>query len=47
MEIDYIIFNIASYMFRPLIVAIFREMFFEGMLHRTSLKMAKISGRNM
>jgi len=27
----FIIFSVARYMFRPSIVAIFREMFFEGM----------------
>jgi hypothetical protein len=47
MEIYYIIINVAPYMFRPLIVAIFREEFFEGYRYITSLKMAKIGGRNM
>jgi len=29
----YIIINVAYYMFRPLIVAIFREVFFEGYMY--------------
>ena len=33
MKIYYIIISIASYTFRPPIVAIFREVFFEGILH--------------
>jgi len=33
MEIYYIIINVACYMFRPLVVAIFREVSFEGYIH--------------
>ena len=35
MKIYYIIISIASYTFRLPIVAIFREVFFEGILHWT------------
>jgi len=31
----FIIFSVASYMFRPPVVAIFRKVLFEGILHRT------------
>jgi hypothetical protein len=33
MKIYYIVISTASYTFRPLIVTIFREVFFEGILH--------------
>jgi len=42
MYIYYIITSIASYMFRPPIVAIFREVFCEGILHRTLKKFTNI-----
>ena len=35
MLVGYITISVASYTFRPLIVAIFREVFSEGVLHRT------------
>jgi len=55
MEIYYIIINVAYYMVRALIVAIFRDAFFEvyiyiylyKYIYITSLKMATISGQNM
>jgi len=35
MQIYYIVINTAYYMFRPPTVAIFREVFFGGILYRT------------
>ena len=47
MEIYYTVISVACYMFRPPIVAIFKEVFFGGYIYITFLKLAKISGRNM
>ena len=37
----FIIISVAIYVFRPRIVAIFKEVFFEGILHRTLEKIHK------
>ena len=43
MLVCYIIMSVASYMFRPLIVAIFREGFLEGILQRTLKEFTNIT----
>jgi len=40
----FIIFSVACYVFRPYIVAIFREVFFQGILHRTLKQCKSIEG---
>jgi len=43
MLVCYIMMSVASYMFRPLIVAILREVFFEGLLSRTFKEFTNIT----